>query len=322
MGLVFLWFSYFLNGIQAIAILVCLGGVLSPEMPNGANFKIGFIDQEGATEANAVRAGAYAEAAKIQSENGDVINLDFKLTTPQNLKQTIESMTSDQAVALSAAFSISILTTQFNTVPLVMYGDRGPNPSRYTAVVGVKDEECGKQLMTAIAEMIKSPKRVEILGEEESDPAMKKRLAGAKSQAETYPDIRIIGLDYCGFLPDPIRVYNVIENIWIRSRPFEGWLSLFNLPQLNWSAIPWQPREIVYGSVAASGVDAAFLQLREGRIQALSVYDFYEWGRQCLRILYNQIAKGEKPATNVIEVNPVLVTNRNVEEIKDKWKLP
>jgi ABC-type sugar transport system substrate-binding protein len=318
----FLGLGRLLPGLGLIPVLICLCNLFSPVPAVGNEFSFGFIDLKDSTVFSAIKAGATEEAAQIRKEKGDTIKLVFKQIYPPQLNQTVEAMVgTNQGIAISAWAAAPIQITERNNVPLVMYGATHSELTQYKVFIGIDDFECGKQLFGAVASVIQNHGRVELLGLETNNPDIKTRIDGATAEAKSHPQMQILGPDYCGNNPEPVKISQKLQDIWAAKSPFEAWLSLFNLPPDSRKAASWTGSPAKLVSMVGSSVKEAFDDLTQGRIEAFALVDYYEWGKECVRALY-KLANNENLESTTIRVKTILVTRENMAEKKEllrKW---
>jgi ABC-type sugar transport system substrate-binding protein len=320
--------AFLLHGSKSVAAIglrlfvLCL---LGPPIVHGKDFVIGFIDLPYGTQSQAIRAGAEDEIKELAKATGDTINLSWTTATTQSFDSAFQAMKPRvNAIAVSAAFAQSIVISNDNGLPVVMYGGpKGIDTHGNVVVIGADEDKCGKMLMEALAGVIQQKGLVAILSDNAQDTPMQQRVTGAQTQARVYPQIVTLDPVYTstrpGTPPDPERTSSLMNDTSdVNHHSLKGWLSVINLAAFNLNSIKRDPCEVAIAAVA-SDVEQSTNAMQSGQVQVLLVYGYYQWGKECVRILYNQVAKDEKPETQFVAVDSSIVTKESLNNFLEKW---
>jgi len=303
------------NWMKSVALFAALFGITTGAFaadaakPAPKTLKIAMIAK---SSTNPVflsgRAGAEFEAKKLSKELNMEITIDWR--TPPNEDATLQAQRIAQSVndgvdaILLSCSDASKVTGAINDavdkgIPVMMFDSDAPQSKRF-AFYGVDDMETGQQTMAEMAKAINGKGNVAILSGSQNAPNLKKRVEGAKKEAEKYPGIKIQGVYNCIETPqdaaaEVVRVTNANPDITAWAM-IGGW-PLFTKTLIN---------DIDSNKIKIVSVDALPAQLPyvdKGLAPTLLAQSCFLWGSVGVEKIVDKIVlKKDVPVMNKQEL--------------------
>jgi ribose transport system substrate-binding protein len=315
--------SSFSQGVPKNALIaVCVLYALTTTIVCAESVVFGFVGIEGESEFKAVRAGAEDEAKELSHAATSEVRLDWRDVSwnPEAQFNAVSNMVAehDNAIAVPAEFDHpELIKVAFvNGVPVVVYGGDEP-VSQALATVGTDNFKCGKALMAAMAKIINEKGLVALFGGYQNNPFLQRRVNGARTQAQTYPAIQIFGPRYSDSTPESIS--KLMQDVLLSEPYLSGWVSVVYWGQFNSQFAPLEPGKIPVAA-ADPDVDSALEAVKRKYIQILLVQNFYEWGRESVKILYDKVVSRKNPESPFVPTEVTTVTIDTVNSFLDKWR--
>jgi ribose transport system substrate-binding protein len=199
-------------------------------------------------------------------------------------------------------------------IPVVTWDSDAPKSKRL-AFYGVNDIEGGRALGDGLATLLGKKGKVAIITSLGADN-LQKRLEGARSALEQYPEVEIV--EEFDVKDDAVRVAEIIAAATQRYPDLDGWLSVGGWPVFVRNALdPVDPARTKV--VAFDTIPPAPDLLRAGKVQLLVGQKYFGWGEQSVKLL-NDITTGHPPSEVFHYSGIDVVTKDNLDAYLEQWK--
>jgi len=272
----------------------------------------------------AARVGAEQAAKDLGQKYSVTIKVDWRTPNEEDAQKQAEAI---EQLVLAGADGIAVscsdankLTDAINSavkngVPVATFDSDAPASKRFVTF-GVDDVKCGEQVMDELAKIMGGTGVVAILAGNQNAPNLQRRVQGAKSAAQKYPDIKIRETYYHKETPQDAAAK--VEQVMQANPDITGWAMIGGWPLFTDNALKWQPGTVKCVSVDALPPELAYL--RSGHVQLLLAQQVYEWGYRSVEHLINKIHLKKNPES-VKDVSPLVrVTKANVDEFARNWE--
>lgn len=309
-----------------LAMLVMFGvGFSFDAQAQKKSYRIGLVAKSQSNPVfQAARVGAEDAAKALGKKYGIAIKIDWRTPNDEDAQKQAEAI---EQLVLSGADGIAVscsdankLTDAINSavkngVPVATFDSDAPASKRFVTF-GVDDFKCGEQTMEELGRIMGGKGVVAILAGNQNAPNLQKRVAGAKSAAKKFPDIKIRDTYYHKETPQDAAAK--VEQVMQANPDIAGWCMIGGWPLFTDNALKWAPGRIKCVSVDALPPQLAYL--RSGHVQILLAQQVYEWGYRSVEHLINKIHLKKNPAA-VFDVSPLIsVTKENVDEFAKNWE--
>jgi ribose transport system substrate-binding protein len=254
------------------------------------------------------RKGAEDKAKELSEKLGIDIKIDWR--TPPTEDGQLQAQRIAQAVnegtdcILLSSSDASKVTGAINDavdrgVPVFAFDSDAPDSKRF-AFYGVDDIETGQMVMKNLAELVHGKANVAIMAGNQNAPNLQKRVQGAKTEAEKYPDIKIVGTFYHAETPqdaaaEVLRVLNAYPEINAFAM-IGGW-PLFTTTLLT----DLDPNKVTI--VAVDALPAQLAYVEKGIVPILLAQSTYLWGSVSVELIMDKIyLHKEVPVMNKMEL--------------------
>lgn len=277
----------------------------------------------------AARIGAM-DAGKELSKDGVEVTIDWR--TPNNedaqqqaqyIEQLVTSGVDGIAISVSDA---KVLTSAIDSavekgVPVVCFDSDAPDSKRF-AMYGMDDFESGQKLGEQMAKALgdtgdKSVKGVvAILAGNQNATNLQNRVRGVKDALSHYKNITIKDTYYhIETAPEAVAKVKQVQGA---NPDITGWAMVGGWPLFSDNALDGVADKAKV--VAIDIVDTELVYVKNGQVQMLVGQNCWGWGNESVKILYDFVHNGKKPATPVIKAPVDIVTKDNVAEFEGMWK--
>jgi ribose transport system substrate-binding protein len=273
----------------------------------------------------AAHAGAKAAAKELGEKYG--VNVQVEIRTP-NDEDATKQAEAVEALTRRGADGIAISCSEANTVtpsidkavdkgiPVMCFDSDAPASKRF-AFYGTDDETCGARIADQVVKSMGDKGTVAILGGNQSAPNLQKRVSGAKTAFEKYPEIKLNNPGVFYHVETPEKAAEAVMSAQNANPGIQGWAFIGGWPLFTADALKWPP-----GSIKVVSCDALPAQLdyvRNGYVDALFAQDCYGWGYKSVEVLLDKIVNDKSPADPRI-VDPLTeVTKANVDQFSQNW---
>jgi len=277
----------------------------------------------------AARIGAM-DAGKELSKDGVEVSIDWR--TPNNedaqqqaqyIEQLVTSGVDGIAISVSDA---KVLTSAIDSavekgVPVVCFDSDAPDSKRF-AMYGMDDFESGQKLGEQMAKALgdtgdKSVKGVvAILAGNQNATNLQNRVRGVKDAIAKYKNITIKDTYYhIETAPEAVAKVKQVQGA---NPDITGWAMVGGWPLFSDNALDGVADKAKV--VAIDIVDTELVYVKNGQVQMLVGQNCWGWGNESVKILYDFVHNGKKPATPIIKAPVDIVTKDNVAEVEGMWK--
>jgi ribose transport system substrate-binding protein len=234
-------------------------------------------------------------------------------------KEVLESFITQKVDGIA----ISVLNASFLTptidraieagIPVVTWDSDAP-ASKRMAFYGVDDYESGKVMGEETAKMLNGKGTVAFITSLGANN-LQRRLDGAKEVLAKYPGISIV--ETYDIKEDSTRCQELIATGTNRYPKLGAWVSVGGWPVFSSNALNPVPATTKF--VSFDTVPQALALLRAGKVQVLLGQKYFGWGSESIKLL-NNIVKGQKPATPIVDSGVDVVTAATVDAYEAQWK--
>ncbi len=278
----------------------------------------------------AARVGAM-DAAKELTKDGIEVTVDWR--TPNNedaqqqaqyIEQLVTSGVDGIAISVTDA---KVLTSAINSavdkgVPVVCFDSDAPDSKRF-AMYGMDDFESGQKLGEQMAKAMgdKGDKSVKgvvaILAGNQNATNLQSRVRGVKDALSHYKNITVKDTYY--HVETAAEAVAKVQQVQNANPDITGWAMVGGWPLFSKQALDGVADKGVK-VVAIDIVDTELAYVKSGQVQMLVGQNCWGWGNESVKILYDFVHNGKKPATPVIKAPVDIVTAENVAEFEGMWK--
>ncbi len=267
---------------------------------------------------NYARIGAEREAKTLG--NIDVIWRGSESADQLRQKEILESFITQHVDGIA----ISCLNGDFLTetidkavdagIPVVTWDSDAPK-SRRLAFYGVDDLAAGRIMGEQAVQLLGGKGEVAIITSVGATN-LERRLAGVKEVLAQHPAMKIV--EVYDIKEDPVRCAELIASGANRYPNLGAWISVGGWPVFTKNALASvDPSKTKF--ISFDTIPPAPDLLREGKVQVLLGQKYFGWGSESVRLL-DEIRKGRKPASPIIDSGVDVVTKANLDDYLLKWK--
>ncbi|HEX2838662.1 MAG TPA: sugar-binding protein [Phycisphaerales bacterium] len=303
---------------------------VTPAAAGAKKYTFGVIAKsQGNPVFQAARIGAM-DAGKELSKDGVEVSIDWR--TPNNedaqqqaqyIEQLVTSGVDGIAISVSDA---KVLTSAIDSavekgVPVVCFDSDAPDSKRF-AMYGMDDFESGQKLGEQMAKALgdtgdKSVKGVvAILAGNQNATNLQNRVRGVKDALAKYKNITIKDTYY--HVEDAVNAAAKVQQVQNANPDITGWAMVGGWPLFSDNALAGVADKAKV--VAIDIVDTELVYVKNGQVQMLVGQNCWGWGNESVKILYDFVHNGKKPATPIIKAPVDIVTKDNVAEFEGMWK--
>ncbi len=278
----------------------------------------------------AARVGAI-DAARDLSKDGIEVTADWRTPNSEDAQQQAQYI--EQLVTAGVdgiAISVSdakVLTSAINSavdkgVPVVCFDSDAPDSKRF-AMYGMDDVESGQKLGEQMAKALgdTGDKQVKgvvaILAGNQNATNLQARVRGVKEALANYPNITIKDTFY--HAEDAVSASAKVKQVQNANPEITGWAMVGGWPLFTDKALDGVADKGVK-VVAIDIVDSELTYVKSGQVQMLVGQNCYGWGTESVKILFDMVHNGKKPAQTIVRAPVDIVTIENVDQFDGMWK--
>jgi ribose transport system substrate-binding protein len=266
-------------------------------------------------------ANAGAQRAAQELGNVEVIYYGPDKADPLKQKEILESFITQKVDGIA----ISVLDGNFLTstidkavdagIPVVTWDSDAPNSKR-VAFYGVDDYRSGQIMGEQAAKLLGGKGTVAFLTSLGANNLMR-RMDGAKDALAKFPGIKVI--ETFDIKEDSVRCAELIATGTNRYPDLGAWISVGGWPVFTANALdPVDPKKTKFISFDTN--PPAPELLKSGKVQVLLGQKYFGWGSEPIKILFDLVKNGKKPATAIIDSDVDVVTLETLNEYLVKWR--
>ena len=199
-------------------------------------------------------------------------------------------------------------------IPVVTWDSDAPKSKRL-AFYGVDDLAAGRIMGEQAVQLLGGKGDVAIITSVGATN-LERRLAGVREVLAQHPAMTIV--EVYDIKEDPVRCAELIASGANRYPNLGAWISVGGWPVFTKNALasvdPAKTKVISFDTIPPAPD-----LLREGKVQVLLGQKYFGWGSESVRLL-DEIRKGHKPASPIIDSGVDVVTSRNLDEYLKKWQ--
>jgi ribose transport system substrate-binding protein len=305
-----------MGALVALTAAACGGG--TPEGPRKLRFAL-------IPKALDIPVFGYANAGaqRAAAELGNVEVIYYGPATADQLKQKeiLESFISQKVDGIA----ISVLEADFLTstidkavdagIPVVTWDSDAPKSKRL-AFYGVDDYRSGQIMGEEAARLLGGKGTVAFLTSLGAHNLVR-RLDGAKDALAKFPNIKVI--ETFDIKEDSVRCAELIATGTNRYPDLGAWISVGGWPVFTANALdPVDPKRTKFISFDTN--PPAPELLKSGKVQVLLGQKYFGWGSEPIKILFDLVTNGKRPATAVIDSGVDVVTADALDDYLVKWR--
>lgn len=318
-------------GLAAVTILAACGGSNSTETDSTAtdsasagsgqtSYVIGLITK---SQMNKVfiptEKGALAAAEELGEEYG--IQIDIRQLAPPQEDANAQANMLEQLATQADGIAISVSNDKTLRNPIdqavaagkqVVTFDSDAPESERMAYFGTDNFGAGREVMQALAEELNFQGRIAVLTGSPNSANLNERVRGVRSVIDEHEGLSLIKV-YDNPTEDFQQAVNIMEQAH-QADQIDGWAMVG-----GWALYVDNALDRIPTSVKITSLDAAPSQLQyieDGRVAALFGQASYQWGYESVRLLIDQLHKGESPADAIINSPLIKVTADNLDEYR------
>jgi len=199
-------------------------------------------------------------------------------------------------------------------IPVVTWDSDAPKSKRL-AFYGVDDLAAGRILGEQAVELLGGKGDVAIITSVGATN-LERRLAGVREVLARHPAMKIV--EVYDIKEDPVRCAELIASGANRYPNLGAWISVGGWPVFTKNALasvdPAKTKVISFDTIPPAPD-----LMKDGKVQVLLGQKYFGWGSESVRLL-DEIRKGRKPASPIIDSGVDVVTSRNLDEYLKKWQ--
>lgn len=274
----------------------------------------------------AARVGAEA-AAKELSESNNGITVEVNWRTPssedaQKQAEFVETLANQgvSGIAISCSdanlLSSAIDAAVSGNVPVVTFDSDAPDSGRF-AYYGVDDKAAGAKVMEELAKQMGGSGVVAVLSGNPNSVNLAARVEGVREEAAKHEGIEIRDVYYATETsPDMVAKMQQVQT----SEPdITGWALVGGWPLYTDNAL-----DGIYENAKVVSMDPLPLPLeyvKKGQVQVLVGQPYYGWGYESVMMLFDKVHNGQDPESEFNYAQFDIVTDENVDEFAENWKI-
>jgi len=235
-------------------------------------------------------------------------------------KEVLESFINQKVDGIA----ISVLNAEFLTstidkavdagIPVVTWDSDAPASKRF-AFYGVDDFRSGQAMGRAAAELLGGKGTVAFMTSLGANN-LARRLDGVKDVLKAYPGITVI--ETYDVKEDSVRASEMIATGSNRYPDLGAWISVGGWPVFTQNALAPVPAttKVVSFDTNPPAPDL----IKSGKAHVLIGQKYFGWGTETIKLLYDAVKNGKRPATAVIDSDVDVVTAANVDAYMATWQ--
>jgi ribose transport system substrate-binding protein len=273
----------------------------------------------------AARKGAEVQAKDLSDELGIPVKIDWRTPNDEDAQKQAEFI--EQLVA-AGVDAITIACSDASKVSraiddaiarkvVVMCFDSDAPATQRLCYVGTDDVDAGRQVMAGVAELLGDREGViAILAGNQTATNLQKRVQGAKEELEKHGNLALKEVYYHKETPQD--AYAEVESVQKANPEINGWAMIGGWPLMTDRRLPWEEGSVV--CVSMDTLPPQLEHLRMGDVQGLLGQQYYYFGQQCVRILFDKVREGKDPVKKIDFAPLDKVTKENVDEYAKNWE--
>jgi len=257
------------------------------------------------------RTGAETAAKELSAKNG--INIVINWMTPstedgqEQARRIAQAVNEGSQVVLISCSDAAKVTGAINDavgrgVPVMTFDSDAPASKRF-AYYGVDDLETGQRVMSELAKLMNGKGKIGILAGNQNAPNLQKRVAGVRSEAMKYPNIKIVNTFYHTETPQDAAA-KVLEAM--KANPeIDGWAMIGGWALFTKTLLTdLDPKKVKVVSV--DGLPAQLAYVDKGITPLLLAQPTYLWGYVSVGKIIDKVYLNKTvPAVNKMDLVPV-----------------
>jgi ribose transport system substrate-binding protein len=272
----------------------------------------------------AARTGAEDMAKELSKQYGVDVKINWRTPNNEDAQQQaqfLEQLVSQGVDGVSISCSDGKLlkgaidAAVDKGVEVATFDSDSPESKRF-AYFGIDDEAAGRKVMEELAKAMGEKGVVAILAGNQNAPNLQARVRGVKEQAKKYPEITIKDTYY--HAETAAEAAQRVQSVQSSNPDINGWAMVGGWPLFTKNAL-----DGVYQQAKVVSVDHLPEQLvyvKSGQVQALIGQDCYGWGAETVKMLFEKVHNGKKPAKVVNNFELSVVTKESVSKYEGIWE--
>jgi ribose transport system substrate-binding protein len=272
----------------------------------------------------AARTGAEDMAKELSKKYGVEVKINWRTPNNEDAQQQaqfLEQLVSQGVDGVSISCSDGkLLKSAIDAavdkgVEVATFDSDSPESKRF-AYYGIDDVAAGKKVMEELAKAMGEKGVVAILAGNQNAPNLQARVRGVKEQAKKYPGITVKDTYY--HAETAAEAAQKVQSVQNSNPDISGWAMVGGWPLFTKNAL-----DGVYQQAKVVSVDHLPEQLvyvKSGQVQALIGQDCYGWGAETVKMLFEKVHEGKKPAKVVNTFELSAVTKDNVAQYEGVWE--
>ncbi len=317
-------------GLGSPLVLGC-GSQTKPASAGIQDIKLAMIAKSNSNPVfQAAKNGWFTRADELTNEldqqQAGTVTVDFRAPNDEDAQQQaqlIEQLTAGETHGIAIACSDASRVTkaidqavQRGTV--VMCFDSDAPQSKRLCYVGTDDREAGRQVMSETLKLLgERSGEVAILAGNQTATNLQQRVKGAQEvfKKQASDKLSLHGVIYNKETPQD--AFAEVESVQ-KAHNIVGWAMIGGWPLMREAPMPWepwqpgQPGEVV--CVSMDTLPAQLQQLRDGYVQVLLGQQYWQFGQNCVDILFQKIRNDKDPQKTVEFLSLDRVTRDNVDD--------
>lgn len=304
---------------------VASAGWASAAEPAKKSYQFGVIAKSQSNPVfQAARTGAEDMAKELSKKYGVEVKINWRTPNNEDAQQQaqfLEQLVSQGVDGVSISCSDGkLLKSAIDAavekgVEVATFDSDSPESKRF-AYYGIDDEAAGRKVMEELAKAMGEKGVVAILAGNQNAPNLQARVRGVKEQAKKYPGITIKDTYY--HAETAAEAAQKVQSVQSSNPDISGWAMVGGWPLFTKNAL-----DGVYQQAKVVSVDHLPEQLvyvKSGQVQALIGQDCYGWGAETVKMLFEKVHEGKKPAKVVNTFELSVVSEKNVKEYEGIWE--
>jgi ribose transport system substrate-binding protein len=272
----------------------------------------------------AARTGAEDMAKELSKKYGVDVKINWRTPNNEDAQQQaqfLEQLVSQGVDGVSISCSDGkLLKSAIDAavdkgVEVATFDSDSPESKRF-AYYGIDDVAAGAKVMEELAKAMGEKGVVAILAGNQNAPNLQARVRGVKEQAKKYPGITVKDTYY--HAETAAEAAQKVQSVQSSNPDVTGWAMVGGWPLFTKNAL-----DGVYQQAKVVSVDHLPEQLvyvKSGQVQALIGQDCYGWGAETVKMLFEKVHEGKKPAKVVNTFELSVVGEKNVKEYEGIWE--
>ena len=275
----------------------------------------------------AAKTGAFDAAKELGAEQGVEIEINWRTPPTEDAQKQAQAIADLVNVGVDGiAVSVTdanVLTSAINAavdkgVAVVTFDSDAP-ASKRMATYGMDDADAGKLLAEQLVKSMGDKGVVAILAGNQNATNLQARVRGVREGLAAYKGITIKETYYHVETADA--AVQKIKQVQTANPDVTGWAFVGGWPLYTEKALAGVADKGVT-VVSCDTLELPLAYVKRGEVKALVGQNYYGWGYESVRMLLNNAAYGEKPASTTVRAQVDIITKDNADEfgkIWDKW---